>query len=199
MRPSVRHALTWLLATLVLASVAAVVCGRIAASRARDRLAGDVRTEARLRASLIDSEIARFRLVPLALGDDRDVVATLAGEAAAAARLNRKLEGLARTTGAPVLYLLAPSGRAIAASNWRTPTSFVGTDYSFRRYTRDALRDGSAEQFAMGSVSRHPGQLRYLRPSVCAGRQRRQLVGLHQLGHAGRHAVRGLYPDGREC
>ncbi len=33
---------------------------------------------------------------------------------------------------------------ALAASNWRTSTSNVGVDYSFRPYVKQALRPGAA-------------------------------------------------------
>ncbi|WP_298813836.1 ATP-binding protein [uncultured Sphingomonas sp.] len=146
----------WLI--MIVAALAIVaVAAHVARGRARDALAEGVLTDARLRASLLDSEIARFRLLPLALGDDRDVAATLAKQSGASVALDRKLESLARTTGAAVIYLVDPSGRAVAASNWRTPSSFVGNDYRFRRYVRDARPSGSAAQFALGTVSRRPG------------------------------------------
>lgn len=147
----------WILGTLLIALLIAVAVGHVARLRARDALQENVLTDARLRASLLDSEIARYRLVPLALADDRDVVATLSGTPGAEEQLNRKLEALARTTGAAVIYVLDRSGTGAAASNWRTPSSFVGSYYGFRRYTRDAQRFGAAAQFARGTVSHRAG------------------------------------------
>ena len=147
----------WMVGTVLLAVFAAIVAGWVARERTLTQLSQRTAAEATLRAALLDSEIARYRLLPLALRDDRDVVAALEGQVAAAAALNRKLEALAQTTGAPVIYVIGTSGTAIAASNWRTPTSFVGRDYRFRRYVRDARRMGAAEQFARGTVSGHAG------------------------------------------
>ena len=48
-------------------------------------------------------------------------------------------------------------GLTIAASNWRLPTSFVGQNYGFRPYFRDAMAHGAAELFALGTVSGRPG------------------------------------------
>jgi two-component system C4-dicarboxylate transport sensor histidine kinase DctB len=53
--------------------------------------------------------------------------------------------------------LIDASGRTLAASNWRTPTSFVGQNYSFRPYFRDAVANGAAELFTLGTVSHVPG------------------------------------------
>ncbi|WP_448663165.1 ATP-binding protein [Sphingomonas sp. CJ20] len=154
----------WALAAL-LGVAAAVLAGWVSGNRARETLAATVATGAQLRAALLDSEIARFRLLPLALADDRDVAATLAG--APAGPLDAKLEALARTTGAAAIYLIAPNGRTVAASNWRSPQSFVGSDYRFRRYFREASARGEASQFALGTVSRHSGL--YLARRTAAG------------------------------
>ncbi|MGN7999136.1 sensor histidine kinase [Sphingomonas sp. 22176] len=151
----------WALAAL-LGAVVAVAGGWIAGNRTRDTLVAGARTNAQLRAALLDSEIARFRLLPLALGDDRDVAATLAGAPPRA--LNEKLESLARTTGAAAIYVIGADGRTRAASNWRTPQSFVGSDYRFRRYFREASTRGEASQFALGTVSRHSGLYLARRP-----------------------------------
>lgn len=147
----------WILATLVLAVLVGLAAGLTARDRAHAALDRRTLSEAMLRAALLDSEVARYRLLPLALRDDTDVVAALAGRPGARDTLNRKFAALARETGASVIYLVGPDGIAIAASNWRDPQSFVGSDYGFRRYVRDARRDGDAAQFARGTVSHRPG------------------------------------------
>lgn len=149
--------LHWLLASALLAAGAAFVAGEVAGYRARTTVAEATSTDARLRAALFDSEVARFRLMPLALQDDSDVAATLADRPGALDKLNRKLEALAHDTGASVIYLIDRNGIAIAASNWRRPDSFVGGDYRFRNYFQAARRDGSAMQFARGTRSGRPG------------------------------------------
>lgn len=151
------HWLLWLVATLALAAFAGLAAGHIAEQRALAALGNTAEADAKLRAALLDSELARFRLLPLALGADRDVIAAVRGGSEARRILNEKLESLAHGTGAAAIYLIGGEGRALAASNWRTSQSFVGHDYRFRRYFRDAERTGEASQFALGTVSRHPG------------------------------------------
>jgi two-component system C4-dicarboxylate transport sensor histidine kinase DctB len=75
----------------------------------------------------------------------------------ATARLNGKLELLAARTDAAVIYVMRSDGRTIVASNWRRKDSFVGHDWRFRPYFSEALRTGSAELFALGTVSSRPG------------------------------------------
>ena len=142
-----------LLAALLIAALAYVVTER----RGMAQEMATARTDLAMRQALITSEIARFRLLPIALADDRDVTSALAGNLGARDALNRKLEALVTATGAPIIYVIGQDGKAIAASNWRSPQSFVGADYSARRYFRDALKMGGASHFAMGTVSHRPG------------------------------------------
>jgi two-component system C4-dicarboxylate transport sensor histidine kinase DctB len=147
----------WLLAAGLLALAMALLTGRIVERRARADLVAGMTADARLRQVLLTSEVARFRLLPLALADDRDVVAAIGKRAGAIDALNAKLEALATTTGASVIYVIDRTGTAIAASNYRGPQSFTGQDYRFRRYYRDAVRKGQSTQFALGTVSHRPG------------------------------------------
>ncbi len=71
--------------------------------------------------------------------------------------MNRKLEDLARLSRAAVIYAMNASGLTIVASNWSEPATFVGQNYAFRAYFRDAIASGGYEQFALGTVSNRPG------------------------------------------
>lgn len=149
--------LTWLLAACLAALIAAGLVGEIVRQRAASAFAASVAADARLRQALLDSEIARFRLLPQTLADDRDVIAAADRKPGADRRLDTKLEAFAQQIGASAIYLVGEDGFAISASNWRRPDSFVGRDYRFRRYYRDALKHGDGAQFALGTVSHRPG------------------------------------------
>ncbi|WP_322965517.1 sensor histidine kinase [Sphingomonas fuzhouensis] len=152
-----RYALPVLAVLLV--AIAAALALRVYAHR--QAVAG-LRTEAvriaRQQERLLNSELQRFRLLPIVLVEYPDVAAALRnGSHQAAERLNEKLRGLAERTGAPVIYAIDRSGRTISASNAGRPDSFVGRDYSFRPYFRQAMRTGTAEYFALGNTSHRPG------------------------------------------
>lgn len=116
------------------------------------------RTEINLKAALLRAVLERPRALPLVLSQDRDVTdALVTGGKDDIERLNRKLEALVVGTKAAVIYVINEKGVAIAASNWREKTSFVGSDYGFRAYFTDAMKSGAGEQFALGSVSNRPG------------------------------------------
>lgn len=151
----------WLLlaaAALVLAAAVAWGAMRWAQTTARTEADANAAQMARSHAGLLASELQKFRLLPLVLSEYPDARAVLErDDPAAVARLNDRLELLAERTDAAAIYVIGRGGRTIAASNWRLPTSFVGQDYGFRPYFREALESGAAELFALGTVSGRPG------------------------------------------
>ncbi|MBB5709268.1 sensor histidine kinase [Sphingomonas xinjiangensis] len=149
--------LRWVLGTMLLSALAVMIAGSVAEKRVLADLREQAVTDARLRAALLDSELARFRLLPLTLADDRDVIAAVNGVPAAREALDRKLELLAGVTRAAAIYVIAPDGTAVSASNWRSPESFKGMDYRFRPYFQEAKARGEASQYALGTVSHRPG------------------------------------------
>ncbi|WP_156357601.1 sensor histidine kinase [Sphingomonas sp. Leaf62] len=123
-----------------------------------DRLRDETARTARQQARLFTSDLARFRLLPIVLGEYTDLFDTLRrGDPDATRRMNGKLALLAQRTGAPVLYLLDRRGRTVSASNAGTAESFVGRDYRFRPYFIRAMQQGAAEYYAVGNVSGRPG------------------------------------------
>ena len=115
-------------------------------------------TAAALRVAVLRWEIEKQRSLPVVLAQDPDVRRALeTGTPARFAALSRRFEALAAGARTGVIYLIDAEGETVAASNFRTPESFLGSDYSFRPYFRLALADGRAEHFAFGTVSHRPG------------------------------------------
>lgn len=134
------------------------ITGRIAAGRTESNLASHASSAAALYAALLRSELEKYRSLPFILAEDADVreAMTMGGPSRIDA-LNRKLERVRDQTRASVVYVLDTAGVGIAASNWRQPDSFVGSNFSFRSYFRVALSGGAPEDFALGAVSKRPG------------------------------------------
>ncbi len=59
--------------------------------------------------------------------------------------------------GAADVYLMDTQGTAISASNWKEERSFVGKNYSFRPYFKDAMVGKEGRYFALGTVSKKRG------------------------------------------
>ncbi len=72
-------------------------------------------------------------------------------------RVSARLAEIAEATGAAVIYVIGRDGVTVAASNAGGEGSFVGRNYGFRPYFRDATATGSGAQFALGTVSGRPG------------------------------------------
>lgn len=146
-----------LLASL-LVGVALWLAGTHGRTEAYAALRERAQQDAALQSALLRTVLEKQRSLPFVLADDRDIRDGLLSREAEALRLiDRKLEALLPGTRASVIYLLDLNGVGVAASNWREPTSFVGSRYDFRAYFRDALTAGSAEHYGLGNVSKRPG------------------------------------------
>jgi two-component system C4-dicarboxylate transport sensor histidine kinase DctB len=146
------------LLTLVGLIVTILVSDHYAKSRAVAALGQEAEASSELLASALTRELEKYRLASLVLAQDADALRILqAGNAQDRDAFNVKLEDLSQEMGAAALYLLNVDGTTVAASNWRTPQTFVGQNYQFRPYFRQAIATGSFEQFALGTVSRRPG------------------------------------------
>jgi two-component system C4-dicarboxylate transport sensor histidine kinase DctB len=153
-----RRLLAWALVAAAIGLALAWTVGALVQDRAMATLRSRATASAALHAAVLRSELDKQRALPLVLADDADLEAALTSRAPERlAALSRKLETLGLQARAAAVYVIAADGVTVAASNWRQPTSFVGSNYGFRPYFTEALRQGRAEQFALGTVSRKPG------------------------------------------
>jgi two-component system C4-dicarboxylate transport sensor histidine kinase DctB len=143
-----------------IATLAAVLF--LASQVGEDQAVSDVRARAQnsaaLKVAVLMSELEKQRSLPFVLAQDVEVQDALrTRDPARLEALDAKLFALKSGTGAAVIYLIDPAGITLAASNWREPTSFVGSDYGFRPYFQEGVAKGAAEHFALGNVSQRPG------------------------------------------
>ncbi len=143
---------------LIIAS--AVAAGRLARERAADELGGRATAAASLASASLAAVIEKQRLIPMVLAQNPEVIGLLASpmpEPRLSAHLDAQLADIAAEADSAVLYLIDRDGVAVAASNAGTPVSFVGSDYDFRSYFVQAMAEGSAQEYALGTVSGRPG------------------------------------------
>lgn len=146
------------LVSLLLVAAAFTVADYLGRKQALAEIEAQGLTDANLKVSLLRAVLERPRALPMVLSLDREVQDALSRPTEDnRTALDRKLEQLINGTSASVLYVMDASGLTIASSNWREPTSFVGENYAFRPYFAGAIATGSAEHFALGSVSKRPG------------------------------------------
>jgi two-component system C4-dicarboxylate transport sensor histidine kinase DctB len=122
-----------------------------AALQAREQLAAY--------AGSLQTLIDRYRALPAVLALDSELRTALQGplNPQLQHRLNLKLEAINAAANSSALELLDATGQAIAASNWRLPTSYVGHNYGFRPYFSEARLNNSGRFYAVGVISGIPG------------------------------------------
>ena len=148
---------------LVAMLISVFLGGRIGNEFEWRRQTQQLESDLSLRRELLRSEIERHRLLPETLAGDSQLARAIDPAVSTNERrslslaLSGRFEQLARSDGAATLYLIDANGTTVASSNYRSPDSFVGQNYSFRSYFVDARRDGAGMLFARGTVSRKPG------------------------------------------
>ncbi|MFF7064084.1 ATP-binding protein [Pseudomonas sp. NPDC008258] len=112
-----------------------------------------------LYANALHTLIDRYRALPAVLALDPELIAALRGPVTEQVQdaLNRKLERINGAANSSTLELLDRTGLAIAASNWRLPSSYVGSNYGFRPYFKQTRSQGSGRFYAVGVTSGVPG------------------------------------------
>ncbi|CRI58779.1 ATP-binding protein [Pseudomonas sp. CCOS 191] len=128
----------------------------------REAMATDARRASQqlgLYANALHTLIERYRALPAVLALDPELIAALRGPVNEQVQdaLNRKLERINGAANSSTLELLDRTGLAIAASNWRLPTTYVGSNYGFRPYFKQTRSQGSGRFYAVGVTSGVPG------------------------------------------
>ncbi|MGB0783727.1 MAG: ATP-binding protein [Marinomonas sp.] len=109
-------------------------------------------------ASVLESAIAKYQHMPTLLAsNDRVRKALRDGFESDINQLNRELEQINRITEASDSYILNMEGLTIAASNYREEASFVGRNFAFRPYFKDAIRGKPGRYYALGTTSNRRG------------------------------------------
>ena len=119
----------------------------------------NVQRQLALYGQTLAQRIDRYRTLPEVLALDPQLQSALHRPLGAAevAQLNLKLEQANGATQSSTLTLINREGLAVAASNWRTATSNVGMDYSFRPYVQQALAQGRGSFYGIGVTTGEPG------------------------------------------
>lgn len=109
-------------------------------------------------ASVLESAIAKYQHMPTLLAsNDRVKKALRDGFESDINQLNRELEQINRITEASDSYILDTNGLTIAASNYRESASFVGRNFAFRPYFKDAIQGKPGRYYALGTTSNRRG------------------------------------------
>jgi two-component system C4-dicarboxylate transport sensor histidine kinase DctB len=141
------------------AVLAATLAIRHAERQALEEDAARASQQLALYATSLHTLIDRYRALPAVLALDPQLRSALAGsvDAEEQAALNLKLEKINGAARSSTLELLDRTGLAVAASNWRLPSSYVGHNYAFRPYFSQTRTQGTGRFYAVGVTSGIPG------------------------------------------
>lgn len=146
----------FVLPSLILVSVVIAWAGHVAMERyfVSSEIEASTRRSAPYLTSLI-KVLERYQNLPRILSEDKVVIRAAAGELTP--DINPRLARFASVTRAEAVYLMDRSGLTVAASNWNQPRTFLGQNYGFRPYFKDAIAGRSGEFFAIGVTTGKPG------------------------------------------
>lgn len=146
---------------ILLAGMAAsmFVAGQWAWRHSLHEESDSVQRQLALYGQTLGQRIDRYRTLPEVLALDAQLYDALsrARSPAQVEQLNLKLERANGASQSSTLTLINREGLAVAASNWRSATSNVGVDYSFRPYVQQALAQGSGSFYGIGVTTGEPG------------------------------------------
>lgn len=110
-------------------------------------------------ADSVHVHLQRFEVIPRVLAELPYVQQSLfPGKDKVLDQLNEKLFDLNKELGTDVIYIINRKGETLASSNYQSEDSFVGQNYGFRPYFKDAIEKQQGRYHALGSRS---GKLGY--------------------------------------
>lgn len=105
------------------------------------------------RTSLI-AELRRYDYLPQVIAQNPSVFSSLED---AEEKTSMMLKNLMQTAGVEAIYVLSREGLTLASSNFQDANSFVGKNYGFRPYFRQAMTQGYGRFYGIGATTKRPG------------------------------------------
>ncbi|HDY7617960.1 TPA: sensor histidine kinase [Vibrio vulnificus] len=147
-----------------------VVSGHFIWNKSYQSLTQQHRSQLERFASHIQNKLDKFAHIPQLIAKDAPLIEALLHpqNSAQIDITNRYLEEVNQIIQAADTYLIDEYGNTIAASNWNIDRSFVGRNFAFRPYFKQAIIGKRSQYFALGSTSGQRGYY-YSFPVTYAG------------------------------
>ena len=126
--------------------------------RQLDELHRTLDSRAELYAASIGGALNKYEFLPLAVAQS-EAVAQLIEQPTAGkvSELNAYLVDINRRAGAFAVYVLDENGTTLASSNWQDASSYVGVNYGFRPYFKNAIAGGIGRFYGIGASTFEAG------------------------------------------
>lgn len=133
----------------------AFVGGPLATRAYLDQAAARGEITLRLAISALTGQMSRYEPLPTLLSDRPDIRQLLAdpGNMQLRDAANQYLKSINSLLGSSDIYVMIPNGDTVAASNFESPSSFVGENFDYRPYFQQAMKGERGRFFAVGTTS----------------------------------------------
>ncbi|MEB8431935.1 ATP-binding protein [Cocleimonas sp. KMM 6892] len=102
----------------------------------------------------LEAALARFDYLPHVLSQNNDLFELAFNQPELA---NKSLLAFKESSKVDAIYIMQRDGETIASSNWDQKDSFVGKNYGYRPYFKQALNQQKGQFFGVGATTNIPG------------------------------------------
>ncbi|OLQ73198.1 two-component sensor histidine kinase [Photobacterium proteolyticum] len=148
-----------LILIVVVGLILNVLIAQLTYQQVKQHLADKVSLDVDLLGQKLDAQLMRYSKLPELLANDPRLLQPLLADQTSPSKTNQYhqtsqlLQQWAATLSADTIYLINLQGETLAASNWQQPDSFVGQNYAYRPYFREAITGTPGQYFALGASS----------------------------------------------
>lgn len=108
--------------------------------------------------STLNSTIEQYYILPYMLSIDKVIIQSITDSNDIQKHsLNKKIEYLNHHLKTAAIFILDVHGKAIASSNWQETGSYVGHNYSYRPYYKQAMAGLNGKFYGIGNTTNRPG------------------------------------------
>lgn len=149
-----RHALAFAIVPVVV--VLAILQGSALLTRSyMDEASLQAGSALRLAVAALAGHLSRYEPLPALIADHADIEGLLQAPDSPSLRrvANKYLKEINDLLESSDIYVMTPDGNTVAASNYDQPGTFIGENFSYRPYFRDATAGHPARFYALGTTS----------------------------------------------
>lgn len=149
-----RYALAFAILPIVVV-LAILQAGALLTRSYMDEASSQASSALRLAVAALAGHLSRYEPLPALIADHDDIEGLLQAPDNPALRkvANEYLKEINALLESSDIYVMTPDGNTIAASNYDTPGTFIGENFSYRPYFLDAIAGSPARFYALGTTS----------------------------------------------
>ncbi|WP_424551579.1 sensor histidine kinase [Shinella sp.] len=149
-----RYALAFAILPIVVV-LAILQAGALLTRSYMDEASSQASSALRLAVAALAGHLSRYEPLPALIADHDDIEGLLQAPDNPALRkvANQYLKEINALLESSDIYVMTPDGNTIAASNYDTPGTFIGENFSYRPYFLDAIAGSPARFYALGTTS----------------------------------------------